>query len=344
MKYIVTFHFSNNYGAYLQAFALSSYLSASCINFIPDYHFLVGSKVKRKHPFLWRFLALLRSLKYDKRKFNEFYKLPKTLQKNIESLKTDFRNGSVFITGSDQVWNPNFISEREDVYFLKFPPPSAKRISYAASLGMDHWPKEFERRVLPMLQKFDAISVREESSVSYLTSLGLKNVVCVCDPTILHKVDFYRKEFPYERRKTDYTFIYRIRESIPLSVKTLLSGKIREVNLNDKKTIISVTEWLQNIDNSKYVITDSFHCVVFCILFHKPFLILSNQSFYKGMNERFATLLGRIHLEYRLLTCQETPAELLGKLNKLIDWDTIDSILDEWRSHSIEWLNNALEK
>lgn len=345
MKFCVTFFYSQNYGAFLQAFALAKILQASCVNFQPDFRYLVGLRLKRKFPVIWRALAFLRHLKYyHSYRFAEYDFLPKTpLFNDLAAIKKYFQRGN-FIAGSDQVWNPNFISEREEIYFLDFAPPSAKRISYAASLGMKQWPKDFEQRVLPMLQKFDAISVREESSVPYLTSLGLKNVVCVCDPTILHTGDFYRREFPGAKiPKNEYAFVYKIREQIPEAIRQILPKNTVTVDLQKKRTIVSVTDWLGLIDHAKFVVTDSFHCAVFCILFHKPFVVLPNSSSGKGMNERFATLLGKTNLEYRCLSLQENAEELYEKMFREIDWEKVDASLEKWRTYSANWLKNALE-
>lgn len=349
-KYSITFHYPQNYGAFLQASAVQKKLdlNTTTLNFIPNYQYSVGPRLKAKAPFFWRIIALFRNIKRSKNYFPEYSKLNKTnLYNTSEEVFKEYKdaNKSVFIVGSDQIWNPRFISERENLYFLNFGHPSAKRISYAASLGMKQWPKDFEQLVLPMLKRFDAISVREESSVPYLTSLGLKNVVCVCDPTILHKSDFYKEQFPATKvYKEEYAFVYKIREQIPKAVQETFPNKVITVDLQKRKNLVSVTDWLSNIDNAKFVVTDSFHCAVFCILFHKPFLVIPNQSTGKGMNERFATLLGKTSLEYRCLTCEESTEQVLEKLNSPIDWGHVDAVLEEWRTYSANWLKNALEK
>lgn len=347
----INFHFVKNYGAFLQAYVLQRKVEAKIINFCPGkfYYRFVGEASLKKHPVLGLLLNLVRYCRFRIGQglcFPEFRKLNKT--KKISSLtsvkKLHLANDADYLVGSDQVWNPRFIFRRENFYFLNFTPDNAKRISYAASLGMKEWPKPFEQKVLPMLKRFDAISVREESAVSYLTSLGLKNVVCVCDPTILHKGDFYRKEFPYENVEEEFSFVYRIREVIPDAVQNILLPQNREIWLSKPRRwrLPSVTQWLQNIDNAKFVVTDSFHCAVFCILFHKPFLVIPNRSTGKGMNERFATLLGKTGLEYRSLTCEESSEEVLQKLNAPVDWEKVDAILEDWRTYSADWLEKAL--
>ncbi len=340
----LNFHYGKNYGAFLQAFALQSCAGARIIDFEPGYSYCVHIRAK-KIPFVWRILGIFRYLKYvGFEKFPEYSKLNKTAKffdwRNVHKLKLS--KNSIFVVGSDQVWNPNFITERERFYFLDFAPKGARRISYAASLGGKSWPPDFAARVLPMLKKFNAISVREESSVPYLTSLGLNNVVCVCDPTILHTGDFYRNEFPYEKCESEFTFVYRIREEIPNSVRSICCKNVKEVHLQKRRTIVSVTEWLRCIDCAKFIVTDSFHCAVFCILFHKPFLVIPNRSTGKGMNERFSTLLGKTGLEYRCLTCEESCDEVLQKMNAPVDWEKVDAILEVWRIYSVNWLKNAL--
>lgn len=354
--YTLTFHYPQNYGAFLQAFALSQKAKATVVDYSPGWcanlSNAVGLNGKRLLPGVWRLLALARLVKlrlrypYRSKSFPEFERLPRTV--NFRSCGAvrcfRFADRSTFIAGSDQIWNPRFIEQQEPLYFLDFGPKDARRISYAASLGMKEWPKPFEEKVLPLLKRFDAISVREESSVPYLTSLGLKNVVCVCDPTLLHTGDFYRKEFPYRPIKEKFSFVYRIREVIPDAVQSILLPQNREIWLSKPwvRRLPSVTEWLQSIDCAEFVVTDSFHCAVFCILFHKPFLVIPNRSTGKGMNERFATLLGRTGLENHILSGEESREEILKKLSPPPNWEHVDAVLKEWRTYSAEWLENAL--
>lgn len=346
MKASLTITFANNanYGAFLQAYSLQNLIGRKndIANEKPLLKHLVSYQRRKKFKLLWRILAGYR-LFFRKTALHEIYRL-RIKEQSIFLCKNINQKYSIFIAGSDQIWNPKFISEREEIYFLDFAPPSAKRISYAASLGMKQWPKDFEQRVLPMLQKFNAISVREESSVPYLTSLGLKNVVCVCDPTILHNGDFYRREFPGAKiPKNEYAFVYKIRERIPEPVQEIFADKVITVDLQKKRTIVSVTDWLGLIDHAKFVVTDSFHCAVFCLLFHKPFIVLPNNSTQQGMNERFATLLGKTGLEYRCIGKNDSSEEISEKLNAPVDWAEVESILQEWRTYSANWLKNALE-
>lgn len=330
----------------MQCFALQKKIEKSRVLAISEN---ISPYIKKQHPIIWPFILFIILIKKNIKKIiipllNDWQKITSIECSSFSECESFMNAESTIIVGSDQVWNSDFTPKMENFYFANFAGKNIHRISYAASLGKKRWPKEFEKKVIPLLQKFDAISVREESSVSYLQKLGIKNVACVCDPTILHKADFYRKNFCYKCISCEFTFVYRIRENISDSIKSIFCNQVNEVYLQNRKTIVSVSKWLQYIDYSKFVVTDSFHCVVFCLLFHKPFLVILNQSKRIEMNERFSTLLGKVGLEYRCLIGNEHSAKVDQLLNKSIDWQKVDLILDEMRDFSLNWLKKALNQ
>ena len=254
-----------------------------------------------------------------------------------------YLDNSVAIIGSDQIWNPKMIEGMENVYFAGIADFS-KRIAYAASIGMKEWPDSFKSRIITRLKKFDAISVREQSAVKYLNSIGIENVAWVCDPTLLNKGDFYKKKFGVKREYAyKYVFRYVIREKIPASFFNFIDGQVISVNAGNRNNFVSVSEWLSFINYSEYIVTDSFHCVVFCLLFHKNFIVVLNKSRGAGMNERFFSLLGKTNLMYRCVDVEDSLNMVKDKLFTEIDWNNIDFILENWRKESLDWLNNALE-
>lgn len=95
----------------------------------------------------------------------------------------------IVIVGSDQVWRPWKGLCRNSLYFfLDFiKSTKTKKISYAASFGIDKWeynPVE-TIQIKKLLQDFSIISVREDDGVSLLQdNLGLPSIR-MCDPTLL---------------------------------------------------------------------------------------------------------------------------------------------------------------
>ncbi|MDR3002495.1 MAG: polysaccharide pyruvyl transferase family protein [Fibromonadaceae bacterium] len=347
-----TFHYARNYGAFLQSYALQQFLGKSnrILDFAPVYNSygLVGKKARQKLPFFWRLVALWRYFRHyylRKISFNEFSMLNLTNKySSTKAIVEDSPQANVYITGSDQVWNQEFITFSEDIYFLAFGASNAKRIAYAASMGMERWSSDFTQQILPHIRKFTAISVREDSSIPFLKSIGIENAVVTCDPTLLWTADFYKSHFPWEANKlSDYTFIYWLHGKIPTVLKEYKKKKdvITLIQKNSRCYLsVSIAQWLHYIDTANSVITNSFHGTIFSILFHKPFVVFPKID--DNQSDRITSLLKKMRLECRFLNGNETKEEIEKKLYRPIDWEQVDKILEEWRTYSENWLREAL--
>ena len=349
----VTF-LSVNYGSFLQTYALQQFLGKSnyILNFVKrnnPYSFVGKNGWSRRIlPFFWRLISLWRYFKeyYLSKYFDEVYML--NLTNKYSSINKVIKKpplADIYITGSDQVWNVKATRFCEDFYFLKFGNPDAKRVAYAASMGMKEWPSDFTQQILPHLKTFDAISVREESSALFLKSIGMEKIVVTCDPTLLWNADFYRTNFPMLTNKSsNHIFIYWLHVEIPdLFKKYKKKEKIITVALKTPECKISITQWLHYIDAADSIITNSFHGTVFSILFHKPFVVFSRMTDGQDQDERLISLLKKVNLEYRLLTGCENQEEMEKKLNNTINWEQVDAVLEEWRSYSRNWLMEAIK-
>jgi len=346
----ITFHGAINYGAFLQAYALQCFLGTSnvILNYNPkkktDWHSFVSKKKRGQLPVFWRLLALWRRLQYKRCYFKEYDML--RLSQEFHSCKSVFKNlpqADFYIVGSDQIWNSELLSTYSypwEIYFLTFENENIKRIAYSASLGGNEWTADFTTKVLPHLKKMDAISVRENSSVPFLTSIGLKNIMVTCDPTILHTADFYRSRFPYSKDGCqNHTLLFSLAMEIPVNIQEILNGK-KILSHKFTKQEPLVAKWLHCIDTADAVITDSFHCTIFSILFHKNFVVFPHAM--KNRSERLTMLLGKVNLGYRFLAGEETKEQIEEIMCRPVDWLQIDKILEDWRIESGNWLNNAL--
>ena len=343
---IVTFWKARNYGAFLQCYALHNTIPNSKVLAYKARSAVLFAERKKKYRYIWPFLHPYWWLKnfinqIREPTFSDWKRIPCQKYKVFKNTRDLSLKYDCIIAGSDQIWNARFVSDEEYIYFAGFASNETRKISYAASLGMPSWPTDFEAKALRLLKNFNSVSVRERSSVEYLQSLGIKNVSCVCDPTILHNGEFYRKKFKIENNRRKYSFIYTIREKLSASIEKLLLDDVVKCSL-DGFRIPSVSQWLSYIDNAQFVVTDSFHCCVFCLLFHKPFLILPTSGKKGGMNERFSTLLEKTHLENRIVSSSESYEEAFKKLNSIVDWSFVDATLQKWREESLLWLQKNL--
>ena len=99
-----------------------------------------------------------------------------------------------------------------------------------------------------------------------------------------------------------------------------------------------VTTWLRAFMDSKMTIVDSFHGMVFSIIFNKPFWVIGNAN--RGMS-RFTSLLKMFHLEDRLIDVDQLDN---ADFSTPIDWMMVNRIMEEKRDESRNLLLNELRK
>ena len=123
------------------------------------------------------------------------------------------------------------------------------------------------------------------------------------------------------------------REIINFVKKNMQMNNIHHLKgFNNSKTIYSVPEWLAFFANADFVVTDSFHGMVFSIIFEKDFTVIGNKG--RGM-DRFISLLGLLGLEDRLILNKSQLNK--DKLEK-IDFFKVKEILNKERVFSGEFL------
>lgn len=279
---------------------------------------------------------------------------------SIHELRANPPKADVYICGSDQVWNNRLEDENTAGWFLDFGSPKTRRLSYAASIGREIDSKEYES-FSTYLKRFDAISVREQKANDLCHHLGFEKSIVAIDPTLLLKSSDYNvlnNGIKKEGSSKPYAFVYllNIRNSDEvywdefhkmiqendLSVRVVASSGYLPAQdflpgyQNEQATI---PEWLSLIKHSEFVITTSFHGVVFCLLNHKPFYaVLLNNEFSKG-NDRIISLLKTVDLEKRIVS---SASDINSIKFVEINWDNVDEKLSKLRKESIDFLNKEL--
>lgn len=267
---------------------------------------------------------------------------------DIDFKRCDF---DAFVIGSDQVWRPKFVQDIA-YYYLNFAKSfkNIKRISYAASFGVDNWEYSEEETALckELAQLFDAISVREDSGVNLCKKYLGVNAIHVLDPTMLldseNYINLIDKTFISTQSKTlafsildnnetKHKIIGVVSERLGL---TPISIKADESDLNFVET--SVEFWLDEIRKSSFVITDSFHATVFAIIFNKPFIVIGNK--FRGTG-RLSSLMNMFGLASRMIFEGEN-INWEDLLNENIDWAKVNKHRSLLKSESLNFLKNNL--
>ena len=366
---ILTVPFNNNYGGFLQAFALKRVLKGMGhdVEFLMRRRYRPSRFLLFKNFITWilcrtRFCYYIRDYHINRiskntRRFVRQYLSP--LSKSCYT-PTSFKklmdnyHADVFIAGSDQCWRYKFAPWYIDDYFYKpLLGTGKKRISYAASFGVDYL--EFDEDVLNSCQKclkeFSSISVREASGINLLEqyfNVPKGKAVEVLDPTMLLTADDY-KELICKYNITDQRYLFTYILDDNEEKEELISHIKQELQLSriDQKAqtgdIMALQEiepvelWLSRIYHSSFVITDSYHGMVFSILFKKPFIVYGNAA--RGKT-RFMSILYKLSLADRYIENGNNIE--LSIINDTINWNKIHGLLQQKRDESIAFLSNAI--
>ncbi len=342
---ILTFHYPENmnYGAILQAYALMKILlnmkqDVKIINYKPD----VSKKLEK-------FNIEGRAFQHFSDRFLKLTKLYK--KSDLKNLNKEF---DTFIVGSDQVWRAGRLRFYPE-YFLNFVEKDKKKISYAASFGLDHWKGHFFATYIikRLIKRFNYISVREKSGIDICKNIFNVKAEWVLDPTLmLEKEEYqlilneYQEKKHLEKNYIAYVILdddketqkygKNIANELTLDLKFIDGEKIFKDN---KQWIVhnEISQWLTYLKDAKLVITDSFHCTVFSLIFHKNFIVIANKR--RGM-ARLESLLSMVGLEERLIKDRSNDIEKI--INKKINYKEVDKKIKEERARSFFFLKKAL--
>ena len=285
------------------------------------------------------------------RKFNRFWKkyIPCTRRyKSIEELKADPPKADVYIVGSDQVWNPDITKSFADMFFLNFGDEQTYRVSYASSFGTDTWTHpELKAYVQRQLSSFDSVSCREDSGVSLLNKEFGIDARCVGDPTLLLD-NYFELTGPVAETSTLVYYPLSYDEELESYAQQLARRlSLEPINNNNQKLFLnrlpwrrtSIEQWVKNIAQAKFVITRSFHGLVFCLLYKRQFAILASRN---GRGDRLVNLLKAVGLEDRFYS-STAAIEKDHPWNRTIDYVVVDRLIVEKRNSSLDYLKLTLE-
>lgn len=357
---IVTFQNAYNYGAILQCFALqekikSLDISVSVLNYNNNIiakiykNFYIPSKRFPKciKSFLSNIIYFKRIYIRNKN-FKEFIdnNLNLTELMNYEEIKKLNLHDTVLIAGSDQIWNENITNGIDDIYFLNFG-KNVKRISYAASIGKTDIRKENQKQVRELLEKFDYLSVREETGKTTLTKLINKKIDVVLDPTLLMARIEWDKYISKEKKYNEKYILVYMPNDIVIKVASNIAKKYnyKVINISKRKLFgkkeinkcnTNPLDFIQLIRDAECIVTSSFHAIVFSIIYNKNFWVAPP----KGVSSRITDLLNNLKLNTRIIKSYD---DFIRKDNKSkINFTYANEVLKEERLESLKRLKDNI--
>lgn len=347
---VLTYCEWNSYGSILQAYGLKKAIESLGYTETIYKTFRMESpirkRVKKTLKSIAKYLLTLPHLK----EINRIYKnnsdfidenFSICFYNGYEDLKNSAPAADFYLTGSDQVWNPDAIRKE---MFLDFNTSQKPRLSYAASFGSQKISEESSSYIKKTLNTFDSISVREKSMVSIIKDMDpdLDPQVHI-DPTFLLPAEEWAK-CSSERKGVPkkYILVYALywnsefnkelealSDTTGLPVVSVQLGK-RAIYCQKKLMDCDVHEFLWLIKNAEYVITSSFHGLAFSVIFNKKFSAVINPDAPSRLND----LLDCFSIE----NCgiRELPESFSA------DYKSVNKRIEEERGKGIEYLRSIL--
>ncbi len=335
---ILTFHEADSYGAVLQAYALQQTL----LKLGKESQFVQIEMPKGNtgaEAAVGAAAIFARKIQAESKKrealFEDFRQKYMKISRPYQPAEPIDNDYDCFIAGSDQIWNFR-IPGADARYFLPFA-KSQKRNSYAASFGADDLPEKAKAWAADQLSKFKNISVREASGCQIVKALTGKDAEVCLDPTLL----LDRQDWEKLTQKTDlepYILLFLLKydeellararkeaESQGLPLRIVTAAFMPQVGMSAWNTT-GVTEWLGLIRNAQSVFTNSFHGMVFSMIFGRSFHIKRLTGELSTRNGRLDEMLSFLGLSSALETVVSPNYEEL--------W----CLMDERKASSISYL------
>lgn len=201
---------------------------------------------------------------------------------NAKELNNEF---DCFITGSDQVWN--CAGGINNILYLNFARKEKMKVSYAASIGIFEIPAQYKEGFIQSISGYDCISVREKRAKEIVEALTDKHCEQVLDPVFLRNANEWREMAGDRIMSEKYIFVYATQVSEELiqcvqQCEKLTGYKVISVHkLLNYPTIefkSGPLEFLNYVNYAEYVITSSFHCAAFSMIFSKNLTVIPHKE------------------------------------------------------------------
>lgn len=264
----------------------------------------------------------------------------------------NFDRSAVYCVGSDQTWNAILNKGIDPVYTLMNVPADYAKVALSASFGRPTIPDSEAEQMKPLLEQFDAISVRESSSVAILDGMGITGSVALKDPVLLCDPGLWKElAASVPTAGSDYVLVYMLNDNprILEYAKLLAARKgleVRIVTFNMLKPAPrgfkaicqpSPEQWLAAFRDASVVVTDSFHGTCFSILFEKPMVVFNPPRF----SVRLADVLNDFGLGGRRVADDARPEDItIG--DQQLDWRATRSRLSGFRDDAQVFLETCV--
>ncbi|MDD3415814.1 MAG: Coenzyme F420 hydrogenase/dehydrogenase, beta subunit C-terminal domain [Lachnospiraceae bacterium] len=256
------------------------------------------------------------------------------------------RSYDAWVCGSDQIWNPNYPTATRNA-FLQFA-QKERRIALAASIGLadvTDMPSEYKQWIC----EIPYLSVRENAAAKIVKTLTARTAEVFLDPTMILSKDKWiemadnsKSELP---EKFGLVYFLGIKEKqyvdyINLCIDNMGIDRVDVLDGEYPQYLdLAPNQIVAAIRKADIVFADSFHGIVFSIIFHKQFVTFERQEEGKPMNCRLETLLHKFGMEDRIYNGHN-----YLELQQQIDYSYADEIIRNEQIKVKKFLDKSLSE
>lgn len=363
MKHIGTISYNiyanfTNYGSALQTWALHQAIKKTGNNpVLVDYcpEILADKDPLNPYGNMWdqseeakKMVELtLPAIRVNYEKFDRFYheRFDRTSKKYTSVNFNEITREGIecFVCGSDTIFCPDEFGI-DDGYYANYDVMRGNSVSYAASFGDPHFTDETYQLLNQRILNFKALGIREELMVPYLKEHTDIPVQRVIDPTLLLTSEEYEPIIAEPQLENKYILLYSRRYSPKMEEYAeqlakknglkIVDISLRAVNV-EKGHIMrydaGVEEFLSLVKHAEYIVTNSFHGMIFSVQFNRPFVIFSREQ----CDNKIEEILSLMGLSDRILI--EGNEQF-----KHIDYGEVLRRIDIARNESLDFLKMEL--
>lgn len=289
------------------------------------------------------------------------------IERNIPCYKKKFYPGDslkelnyagfdAIIVGSDQIFRAPYNISKENFFLGFITNPLIRKIAYGASFGNagEEYTPELISRCRQDLSLFYSVSLRETSGIDIFRDFGWKaktNPQIVLDPTLLLDASEYENLldnnndskgifcYVLDMSNDKLNFIKDVSKKLgkPYTILDGLFPNLRRGTFKHPVQIPTIGQWLTQIKNADFIITDSYHGTIFSIIFNKPFFSVINCN--RG-KERFSFLEEEFGLSGLFLSKPLIKYDMDRPFQ--INWRFVNDVISAKKLESIDFLNRSL--
>lgn len=348
-----------NYGSALQTWALHQAVkkvghTPVLVDYCPD--ILADKDPLNPYKYMWdqdteskrMVRMILPAIRENYQKFDRFYHecflrtAKKYTSQNFNSVVSD-ENLDGFICGSDTIFCPDEFGF-DDGYYANYPIMKGNSVSYAASFGDPHFTEETYSILNERIKNFKALGIRENLMIPYLLRHAEVPVQRTIDPTLLLSAKEYEEITAPKMKREPYLLLYTRRhtpkmEAYAEKVALEKGWKIVDISLravnaergHEMAYDAGVEEFLSLVKHAEFIVTNSFHGMIFSVQFKRPFAIFTREQ----CNNKIQEILQLFGISNRMLITGE---ESLGEIN----YDAVHERIEKARKNSMAFLAEEL--